>query len=101
MMHSGRRCQDRALQAFLSRDITHVLPRNIVSMTEANQNFSKVARLVDDNGSAIILKNNKPRYLIIDFEISESMQTASRQSLEEISRKLISQNRKAYEELAK
>ena len=30
--------------------------RNIVSMTEANQNFSKVARLVDDNGSAIILK---------------------------------------------
>ena len=43
--------------------------RNIVSMTEANQNFSKVARLVDDNGSAIILKNNKPRYLIIDFEI--------------------------------
>ncbi|MBR3264931.1 MAG: type II toxin-antitoxin system Phd/YefM family antitoxin [Erysipelotrichaceae bacterium] len=75
--------------------------RNIVSMTEANQNFSKVARLVDDNGSAIILKNNKPRYLIIDFEISESMQTASRQSLEEISRKLISQNRKAYEELAK
>ena len=75
--------------------------RNIVSMTEANQNFSKVARLVDDNGSAIILKNNKPRYLIIDFEISESMQTAAQESVEEISRKLISQNRKAYEELAK
>lgn len=75
--------------------------KNIVSMTEANQNFSKVARLVDDNGSAIILKNNKPRYLIIDFEISESMQTASHESVEEISRKLINQNRKAYEELAK
>ena len=30
--------------------------KNIISMTEANQNFSKVARLVDDNGSAIILK---------------------------------------------
>ena len=75
--------------------------RNIVSMTEANQNFSKVARLVDDNGSAIILKNNKPRYLIIDFELSESMQTAAQESVEEISRKLINQNRKAYEELAK
>ncbi|MBR4461080.1 MAG: type II toxin-antitoxin system Phd/YefM family antitoxin [Erysipelotrichaceae bacterium] len=75
--------------------------RNIVSMTEANQNFSKVARLVDDNGSAIILKNNKPRYLIIDFELSESMQTAAQESVEEISRKLIRQNRKAYEELAK
>ncbi len=75
--------------------------RNIVSMTEANQNFSKVARLVDENGSAIILKNNKPRYLIIDFEISESMQTAAQENVEEISRRLIMQNRTAYEELAK
>lgn len=75
--------------------------KNIVSMTEANQNFSKVARLVDDSGSAIILKNNKPRYLIIDFDISESMQTASKEDVSEISKRLIQQNRKAYEELAK
>ena len=75
--------------------------RNIVSMTEANQNFSKVARLVDDNGSVIILKNNKPRYLIIDFDISESMQTAPQESAEEISKRIIKQNRKAYEKLAK
>ena len=34
--------------------------KNIVSITEANQNFSKVARLVDENGAAIILKNNVP-----------------------------------------
>ena len=75
--------------------------KNIISMTEANQNFSKVARLVDDNGSAIILKNNKPRYLIIDFDISDSMQTASKENVSEISKRLIKQNRKAYEELAK
>ena len=75
--------------------------KNIVSMTEANQNFSKVARLVDDNGSVIILKNNKPRYLIIDFDISESMQTAPQESTEEISKRIIKQNRKAYEKLAK
>ena len=37
---------------------------NLVSITEANQNFSKVARLVDERGSAVILKNNTPRYLI-------------------------------------
>ena len=39
----------------------------MVSITEANQNFSKVARLVDEHGTAIILKNNVPRYLVIDF----------------------------------
>ena len=75
--------------------------KNIISMTEANQNFSKVARLVDENGSAVILKNNKPRYLVIDFDYSESMQIASSDSVRDISKRIISQNRKAYEELAK
>ena len=41
--------------------------KNIVSITEANQNFSKVARLVDENGAAVILKNNVPRYLIVEY----------------------------------
>ena len=31
---------------------------NLVSITEANQNFSRVARMVDENGAAVILKNN-------------------------------------------
>lgn len=42
--------------------------QRLVSMTEANQNFSKVARLVNENGSAVILKNNHPRYLVLDFQ---------------------------------
>ena len=41
--------------------------KNLVSITEANQNFSKVARLVDEIGSVIILKNNVPRYLVMEF----------------------------------
>ena len=44
----------------------------LVSITEANQNFSRVARLVDENGSAIILKNNVPRYIIMEFPEAES-----------------------------
>lgn len=40
----------------------------LVSMTEANQNFSRVARLVSENGSAVILKNNHPRFLVLDFQ---------------------------------
>lgn len=39
----------------------------LVSITEANQNFSKVARLVDKNGAAIILKNNVPSMLLWSF----------------------------------
>ena len=75
--------------------------RNIVSMTDANQNFSKVARLVDQNGSAVIMKNNRPRYLIVNFEEPDSIQMASDTDVSVVSKRLIKQNRKAYEELAK
>ena len=75
--------------------------KNIISMTEANQNFSKVARLVDQNGSAVIMKNNRPRYLIVNFEETDSIQMASDTDVSVVSKRLIKQNRKAYEELAK
>ena len=73
----------------------------IVSVTEANQNFSKVARLVDEQGSAVILKNNVPRYLIVEFSQAEQMQAAEDEDVMQISKRLIQQNRVAYEELAK
>ena len=72
----------------------------MVSITEANQNFSKVARLVDEQGSAVILKNNVPRYLVIEFSQVEQMQAAQDEDIMQISARLIQQNRAAYEELA-
>ena len=41
---------------------------SIVSISEANQNFSKIARLVDKTGEVIVFKNNKPKYKLIDIE---------------------------------
>ena len=73
----------------------------MVSITEANQNFSRVARIVDEQGSAVILKNNVPRYLIVEFSQAEEMQASSDEDVMAISARLIQQNRKAYEELAK
>ena len=74
---------------------------NLVSITEANQNFSKVARLVDENGSVVIMKNNVPRYIITEFSEVEKMQTASDEDVNDISKRLIVQNLEAYKELAK
>lgn len=74
---------------------------NLVSITEANQNFSKVARLVDERGSAVILKNNTPRYLIIEFSQAEQLQAAEDEGVMNISARLLKQNREAYEVLAK
>lgn len=73
----------------------------MVSITEANQNFSKVARLVDEHGTAVILKNNVPRYLVIDFSKAESDSVAPDEDVMSISKRLIAQNMEAYKELAK
>lgn len=73
----------------------------VVSITEANQNFSKVARLVDQQGQAIIFKNNVPRYIVLEFPAVEKEQVASDEDVTDISKRLIEKNRFAYEELAK
>ena len=73
---------------------------NLVSITEANQNFSRVARMVDENGAAVILKNNVPRYVLMEFSQIEDEQQAKDEDILEISKRLISKNKQAYEVLA-
>ena len=74
---------------------------HLVSITEANQNFSRVARMVDENGAAVILKNNVPRYVLMEFSQVEDEQQAKDEDILEISKRLIAKNKQAYEVLAK
>ena len=74
---------------------------NLVSITEANRNFSRVARMVDEKGSVVILKNNSPRYLLIEFSQAQKEQSASNEDILALSKRLIEKNREAYEVLAK
>jgi len=74
---------------------------NLVSMTEANQNFSKVARLVDEKGTAIILRNNEPRYVVLDYNLLSGHSIADDADVDEIASKVMKKHIKAFEELAK
>ena len=76
----------------------------MVSITEANQNFSKVVRTVDESGMAVILKNNKPRYVVVDFDEYEMISAAIQMRKEKINRvaqDIIDENMEAFLELAK
>ena len=73
----------------------------MISITEANQNFSKVAKVVDEHGTAVILKNNVPRYLVIDFSKAEKEKVTSNEDVFVISERFIKQNMDAYGVLAK
>ena len=75
--------------------------KTIVPISIANQNFSKVAKLVDQFGSAVIMKNNTPRYNIYEFNQADSMQEVSDDDVISVSKKLMQRNKHVYEELSK
>jgi len=74
---------------------------NLVSITETNQNFSRVARIVDKTGAAVVLKNNVPRYVILDFNQLKDEEIASTDEALISARKLIKKHLPAFKELAK
>jgi antitoxin Phd len=74
---------------------------NLVSISEANQNFSKVARLVDEKGTAIILKNNVPRYVLVDYSLFQQNAAADDADVDMAATRILAKHIRAFEELAK
>ena len=74
---------------------------NLVSISEANQNFSKVARLVDEKGTVVILKNNTPRYVLSDYSVYRQNIVAADTNVDVAATRILEKHIKAFEELAK
>jgi antitoxin Phd len=74
---------------------------NLVSISEANQNFSRVARLVDERGTAIILKNNAPRYVLLDYSLFRQNGVADNADVDAAATRIMAKHIHAFEELAK
>ncbi|MBQ7098625.1 MAG: type II toxin-antitoxin system Phd/YefM family antitoxin [Oscillospiraceae bacterium] len=73
----------------------------IVSATEANQNFSRVARIAEKNGQAVIFKNNRPKFLLIDMEHSPVLELTEDEKIDIVAARILNRFRPAFEELAK
>ncbi|ADK16312.1 MULTISPECIES: type II toxin-antitoxin system Phd/YefM family antitoxin [Clostridium] len=74
--------------------------QKIISMSEANQNFSKVAKLVDESKSVVIMKNNKPKYVLLDFDEFSKEASSEEENLDKIADKILKENMYAFKELA-
>lgn len=73
----------------------------IVSMTEANQNFSRVTRIADANGQAVVFKNNKPKYLLIDMESTPFFDMTDDEKIDVVAARIMKKYKPAFQELAK
>lgn len=73
----------------------------IVPITEANRNFSKVARIADKAGEIYIFKNNKPKYKLVDIESDTSIEMSDSEKIDFVAARILKKYRRAFEELAK
>ena len=73
----------------------------ITTMTEANQNFSKVAKVAENNGQAVIFKNNKPKFLLIDVDSDFYFDITDDEKIDVAAKRIMNRFKPALEELAK
>ena len=73
----------------------------IVSISEANQNFSRVARLAESKGTVVIFKNNKPKFKLTDLEQEPEIEMTDAERYEFVARRILARHRAAFLELAK
>jgi antitoxin Phd len=73
----------------------------IVSISEANQNFSRVARMADKQGEIYIFKNNKPKYKLTEIESSPEIEMTDDEKIDFVAARILRLYRPAFEELAK
>ncbi len=73
----------------------------IVSVSEANQNFSRVTRIADKNGQAVIFKNNRPKYLLLDIENNPQIDMTDDEKIDFVAARILKKYKPAFLELAK
>ena len=66
------------------------------------EKFSHVTRIADSYGRVVILKDNEPKYLLVDLEQGTLIyDLTDEEKLEIASKRILKQYKPAFEELAK
>ena len=75
--------------------------KTIVSVTEANQNFSRVTRIAEKHGQVVIFKNNKPKYMLVDLDVSPMIDMTDDEKIDVVAARILKKYKPAFMELAK
>ena len=74
---------------------------HIISITEANQNFSRVTKMADQYGDVVIFKNNKPKYVLYEIDAAPQIAMTDEEKIEFIGRRILKEHLAAFKELAR
>ena len=74
---------------------------NTLSVTEVNQNFSRAMHKADKKGRVIIFKRNKPKYMLVNLEVSPEIEMTDDEKIDFVAARILKKYHAAFEELAK
>lgn len=75
--------------------------KRVISMIEANRNFSKAVKTANADEFVFIMQDNKPEYILLKINNNEKYETTDDKELDAVSRQLLEQNKEAYKMLEK
>ncbi len=75
--------------------------KTIISVSEANRSFSQVTRIAEKNGQAVIFKNNKPKYLLVELDVSPMIDMTDDEKIDVVAARILKKYKPAFLELAK
>ena len=74
---------------------------NVISVTEANQNFSRAMNKADQKGQVVIFKRNRPKYMLINLDESPIIEMTDDEKIDFVAARILKKYHAAFEELAK
>lgn len=73
----------------------------IITITEANQNFSRAARIADEYGEALVFKNNRLKYKLVNLEVAPDIELSDDEKIDIVAKRILARYKPAFLELAK
>lgn len=72
-----------------------------ITVSEAGQNFSKVTRIAEKQGQAVIFENDRPKYMLIDLDRSPVIDMTDDEKIDFVAARILKKFKPAFLELAK
>ena len=73
----------------------------IISPSAANQNFSNAMKIADRRGKAVIFKNNRPKYILMNIDETAVMEMMDDEKIDFVASSALKEHNAAFLELVK
>ena len=72
---------------------------SIVTLTEANRDFSKIVKLAEKKGHVVVFKNNRPKLLVIDLDTEPQIEMTEDEKIDFVAARILREHKAAFEAL--